>query len=330
MTHPGLDRFLVSRRAVLLGSAATAMIAFPSRAQQPGRIYRLGFVVQASRRRLEALFEELRRHGFVEGENLSVDTRGFGLAVDELEAAAGEVAKAGPDAIFSGGAAASRAAQSATATIPIVAASGDMIRDRLVPSLAHPGGNVTGVSIFSPELDGKRLELLMEIVPGMHHIGALVDPKTTASDQLQALIAAARSRGVELSINDAETQQQIAPAIEAARAAGAQALDVLASPLFNANRALLIERIAAARLPAMYEWPEYGADGALIAYGPRQIWMFQELARLLVKVMTGTKPADLPVEQPTRFELVVNLKTAKALGLTIPQTILALADEVIE
>jgi putative tryptophan/tyrosine transport system substrate-binding protein len=205
-----------------------------------------------------------------------------------------------------------------------------MIRDRLVFSLSHPGGNTTGVSIFAPELDGKRLELLTEIVPGIHYIAALVDPKTTASDQLEALITAARSRGVELSIHNAETQQQIAPAIEAARAARAQALEVLSSALFNADRALIIEHTAAARLPAMYQWPEYGTDGALIAYGPRQTWIRRESARLLVKVLMGTKPADLPVEQPTKFELVINLKTAKALGLTVPPSILARADEVIE
>ena len=330
MTLPISGSVLFSRRVVLLGGAATAMIAPLSWAQQPGRIYRLGVVVQPPRRRFEALFDELRRDGFVEGENLSVDPRGFGLAVDELETAAVEAAKAGPDAIYAGGAVAGRAAERATATIPIVATSDDMIRDHLVPSLAHPGGNLTGVSIFAPELDGKRLELLMEIVPGIRRIAALVDPKTTASDQQEVLIEAARSRGVELSIHSAETQQQIAPAIEAARAAGAQALEVLSSAFFNANRSLIIERIAAARLPAMYQWPEYAADGALIAYGSRQTSMYRQAGRLLAKVMTGTKPADLPVEQPTRFELVVNLNTAKALGLTIPQTILALADEVIE
>jgi putative tryptophan/tyrosine transport system substrate-binding protein len=330
MILPISGSVLFSRRALLLGGAATAMIAPPSWAQQPGRIYRLGVVVQPPRRRFEALFDELRQHGFVEGGNLSVDPRGFGLAVDELEAAAVDVAKAGPDAIYAGGAAAGRAAQRATTTIPIVATSDDMIRDRLVPSLAHPGGNTTGISIFAPELDGKRLELLMEIVPGIRRIAALADPETTASDQLGALLEAARSRGIELSIHNAETQQQIAAAIEAARAEGAQAVSVLSSALFNANRAPIIERIAAARLPAMYQWPEYGADGALIAYGPRQTWMYQESARVLTKVMTGTKPADLPVQQPTTFELVVNLKTAKVLGLTTPQTILALADEVIE
>jgi putative ABC transport system substrate-binding protein len=318
-----------SRRAVFAGGAAL-IACRPASAQEAGRIYRLGFVVQPARPQFAVLFDELRGRGFVEGSNLSIDPRGFGLAVEELEAAAVEVAKAGPDAIYCGGAAAGRAAQRATTAIPIVSTSDDMVREGLVPSLAHPGGNITGVSILATELDGKRLELLAEIVPGIRHMAALVDSKTTASDQLQMLIEAAHSRGAELSVQHADTQQKIAPAIEAARAAGAQALNVLASALFNANRALIIDRIAFTRLPAMYQWPEYCADGALVAYGSRLASLYRQAAGLLVKVMTGTKPADIPVEQPTKFELAVNLKTAKALGLTVPQSILARADEVIE
>jgi putative tryptophan/tyrosine transport system substrate-binding protein len=325
----GISRGILSRRAVLLGTTA-AIGAPPAWGQQARQVYRLGFVVQPPHRRFEALFHELTRHGFTEGENLLVDPRGFDLATDELEAAAVAVAKAGPDAIYAGGDAAGRAAQRATAIIPIVVAADDMIRAHLVPSLAHPGGNITGISILATELDGKRLELLMEIVPGIRHIGALVDPETTSSDQLEELVGAARSRRIELSIHDAKTLNQIAPAIEAAKMSGAQAINVLASALFNAKRALIIEQIAAARLPAMYQWPEYGADGALIAYGSRITSMYRQAAHLLVKVMTGTKPADIPVEQPTRFELVINLKTAAALGLAIPHTVLALADEVIE
>jgi putative ABC transport system substrate-binding protein len=277
--------------------------------QHAGRIYRLGFVVQPPHRQFEALFDELTRRGFIEGENLLVDPRGFGLAVNELEVAAVAVVNASPDVIYAGGDAAGRAAQRATATIPIVVLSDDVIRAHLVPSLARPGGNITGISILATELDGKRLELLMEIVPGIRRISALVDPKTTDSEQLEDLVGAARSRGIALSIHNAETLQQIAPAITVAKASGAQAINVLASALFNANRVLIIERIAAARLPAMYQWPEYGAEGALIAYGPRITSMYRQAAQLLVKVMTGIKPGDIPVEQPTRFELMVNLKT---------------------
>jgi len=256
--------------------------------------------------------------------------RAFGLAVDELEAAAVTIVKTNPDGIYAGGDAAGPAAQRATAKIPIEVASDDILRAHLVPSLAHPEGNITGISIFATELDGKRLELLTEIVPGTRRIGALVDPTTTPSDQLEELIGAARSRGIELSVHNAEILQRITPAIEAAKTSGAQAINVLASALFNTNRGLIIERVAAARLPAIYQWPEYGADGALIAYGPRITSMYRQAARLLVKVMTGTKPADIPVEQPTTFELVVNLRTASALGLAIPHSVLALADQIVE
>jgi putative tryptophan/tyrosine transport system substrate-binding protein len=318
------------RRTMLLATAAAATTATVAWGQDAARIYRLGFVVQPPHRQFEALFDELARHGFIEGENLLIDPRGFGLAVDELEAAAVAIVKTNPDGIYAGGDAAGRAAQRATATIPIVVSSDDILRAHLVPSLAHPKGNITGLSIFATELDGKRLELLTEIVPGIRRIGALVDPTTTPSDQLEELIGAARSRGIELSAHNAEILQQITPAIEAAKTSGAQAINVLASALFNANRGLIIERIAAARLPAMYQWPEYGADGALIAYGPRITSMYRQAAHLLVKVMTGIKPADIPVEQPTTFELVVNLRTASALGLAIPHSVLALADQVVE
>jgi putative ABC transport system substrate-binding protein len=240
------------------------------------------------------------------------------------------VAKAGPDAIYCGGDAAGRAAQRATVEIPIVVIADDIMRSHLVSSLARPGGNVTGLSILATELDGKRLQLLTETVPGARTIAALVDPNTNGPDQVQALIEEARSRDIKQSIHYAAAVQQIVPAIEAARAADAQALDVLASAFFNANRELIIEYIARARMPAIYQFPEYCAQGALVAYGSRLSSLYRDAARLLVKVMTGTKPSEIPVEQPTKIELAVNLRTTQALGLTIPPAILDLADEVIE
>ena len=214
--------------------------------------------------------------------------------------------------------------------IPIVVIADDIMRSHLVSSLARPGGNVTGLSILATELDGKRLQLLTETVPGARTIAALVDPNTNGPDQVQALIEEARSRDIKQSIHYAAAVQQIVPAIEAARAADAQALDVLASAFFNANRELIIEYIARARMPAIYQFPEYCAQGALVAYGSRLSSLYRDAARLLVKVMTGTKPSEIPVEQPTKIELAVNLRTAQALGLTIPPAILDLADEVIE
>ena len=196
--------------------------------------------------------------------------------------------------------------------------------------MAHPGGNTTGISILATELDGKRQELLIELLPGARHIAALADFNTTASRQLQALQDTARARGVELSIHQIAKLEEISSAIDAAKAADASGLNVLASPLLFAQRQLIIERTVALRFPAMYQWPETAEEG-LVGYGPRIVQLFRDvLSRQLIKLLQGAKPADIPVEQPTKFELVINLKAAKALGLTIPPLVLARADEVIE
>jgi putative ABC transport system substrate-binding protein len=205
-----------------------------------------------------------------------------------------------------------------------------MVASGLVPSLARPGGNLTGISILATELDGKRQEILMELVPASRRMAALVDPSVTAPPQLETLRNAAAMRGVELSIYPVRGPDEIAATIERAQTAGATALNVLASPILNANRKIILDRSVALRLPAIYQWPETAEEGGLIAYGPPITKVFRRLSDQLVTLLRGAKPADLPVEQPTEFELVVNLKTAKALGLRIPQTILARADEVIE
>jgi len=185
--------------------------------------------------------------------------------------------------------------------------------------------------MLATELDGKRQEILIEMVLGARRIAALADSNTTAPRQLQALQDGARAQGGELSIHQVATPEEITGAIDAAKAEGAAALNVLASPLFFGQRRLIIERAAALRLPAIYSVPEIAEEGGLAAYGPRLVQLNRDIvSRQLVALLRGTKPADLPVEQPTIFALVINLKTAKALGLTIPQSILALADEVIE
>jgi putative tryptophan/tyrosine transport system substrate-binding protein len=198
-------------------------------------------------------------------------------------------------------------------------------------SLARPGGNTTGVSVLAPELDGKRQEILMEVVPGARRIAVLAEPNVTQPADLQALQNATRARGVEVAVFfSAGAPELIAPTMDKAKEWGATALNVLSAPLFSINRRLVIERAAALGLPAIYEWAEMAEEGGLIAYGPRLTLIYRQLARLIVKVLRGIKPEDLPVEQPTKFELVVNLKTAKALGLTIPQSLLLRADKVIE
>ena len=320
---------LLSRRAVLVGSVA-GLVSPIAKAQQANRIYRVGFVVQPPKSRFEALFDQLRSYGFVEGKNLSIDPQGFGIPADRLNAVAAHVAAAAPDAIYAGGDEAGRAARRATTSIPVVVLADDMVRAGLVETLAHPGGNVTGVSILATELDSKRLQILLELLPGTNRIGALIDPKTTAADQIERLVAAGRALSVELSIFRAAVSEEIGPAIEAAVKGRVQALNVLASAFFNANRAMILKQVAEARLPAMYQWPDYGAEGALVCYGPRLEDLYRQAAGVLRKVLSGTRPADIPVEQPTKIELVLNTNTAKALGLAVPQSLLARADEVIE
>ena len=205
-----------------------------------------------------------------------------------------------------------------------------MVAEGLVRSLAHPGGNTTGVSAFGNELDGKRLEILMELAPDARRIAILADPKVTQPADLQALQNGTRARGVELVIFTAGVPEQIAPAMDKAKASGATALNVLSSALFSFNRRIVMERAAALGLPAIYEWPEMAEEGGLIAYGPRLTPIYRQVARVVVKVLRGAKPEDLAVEQPTNFELVINLTTAKALGLTIPESFLVRADKVIE
>jgi len=319
---------------VLIGSAAAVSLSVApvGRAQQPGRIYKLGVIAGPARQvpRIVAFFDELKGLGFLEGHNLQVVAGGFGLRVDQFTQAAAAVAKSAPDVILCTQDPAVRAMQEATQTIPIVGLSVDMVAAGLVRSLARPGGNTTGVSTLASELNGKRQEILMEAVPGARRIAILADPLITEPAHLQALQNAARARGVEVAVFTAGAPEQIAPTMDKAKEWGATALNVLSAPLFSINRRLVIERAAALGLPAIYEWAEMADEGGLIAYGARLTLIYGQMARLIVKVLRGMKPEDLPVEQPTKFDLVVNLKTAKALGLTIPESFLARADKVID
>ena len=321
---------MIDRRK-LIALLGGAILAWPLavRGQEPGRTYRIGaLTLPRNAPNQVAFYDELSRLGFVEGQNLKLDEHGYGLRPEQFAQHAAELVAANVDVIVCGGGAAVRAAQQATATIPILGVADDMVGEGLVRSLAHPDGNTTGVSILATELDGKRQELLIELIPGTRHIAALA---ATAPKALQALQDAARAKGVELVIHNVGTPEEIAPAIDAAKASGAAGLNVLPSPLLFGNRRIIFERVAALGLPAMYQWPEMSQEGGVVAYGPSIVQIYRQLmSRLLVQLLRGTKPADLPVQQPTTFELVVNLKTAKGIGLTIPESFLARADEVIE
>jgi putative ABC transport system substrate-binding protein len=325
----------VRRRELVLacGSLIAAIPAMPGWAQETGRIYRIGSLFAAPRDAPHhlALFAELRRAGFVEGQNLSVDWAGYGLRVEQFGVHAAELVRDGVDLIEAGGDGAVRAAQQATAEIPILALADDMVGQGFVRSLAKPSGNTTGVTILASQLDGKRQAMLIEALPGIRHLAALADSTITTDAPLQGLREAARSQGVELAVYSVGRPEDIPAALEAARASGAQALNVLASALFYNNRPILFEGVAALRLPTMYQWPEMARQGGFIGYGPSILQLYRDVqSRQLLSLLRGAKPADLPVEQPTKFELVINLKTAKMLGVTVPPILLAQADEFIE
>jgi putative ABC transport system substrate-binding protein len=204
----------------------------------------------------------------------------------------------------------------------------DMIGSALAASMARPGGNTTGVSILASELDVKRLEILREFVPQARRIAVLADP-TTISTWAQ-LMSAARELGVELVRFEAQSPEEIGRALDAIARTQIEAVNVLASPLLQGARFQIIDRVRDRRLPTIYQWPETAEEGGLLAYGPRILLCYRHVVSLVDKILRGAKPADLPIEQPTKFELVVNLKTASALGMTISPTLLLRADEVIE
>jgi putative tryptophan/tyrosine transport system substrate-binding protein len=314
---------------VILGAAVMWPLA-EAWTQEVGRRYRLGILVQSPRNAAHwvAFFDELRKSGFVEGGNLSV-VDGFNAPLDRAEMIAKTIVNALPDAIMTAGVF-TRVIQRETQAIPIVTVSDDLLAEHAVASLAHPGANTTGISIFATELDGKRQEILLEAVPRARRIAILADPGVTARRQLERLTNAARARGISVSVHQASSAEDIVPAMDAALAAGAEALNVLASALLNLHRGKTIMHAAKIRLAAIYQWPEAAEEGGLIAYGPRFVTLYRQHALQAVKVLKGTKPGDIPVEQPTHFELVINVKTTKALSLTIPPSLLARADEVIE
>lgn len=321
------------KRRDFITLVAGAIVERPiaSMAQEAGRTYRFGILepfsdTPVSVRRID----ELRRRGFIEGQNLIIHRRGFGLHGDLISQFAAELVKAPVDVIEAAGSVATRAAQQATKTIPIIGVSDDMVGEGLVDLLSRPNGNTTGVSILATELDGKRQELLIEAVPGLRCMAALADSNATTEAKLGALQEAARSRNIELSIHRVAKDEEIAAAIDAAQASGATALNVLASPMLFANGRLIMDRVATLRLPAIYQWAEMAEANGFAAYGPRITQIPEITIRQAAMLFRGARIADIPVEQPTKFELVINLKTANALAVTVPPTLLARADKVIE
>jgi putative ABC transport system substrate-binding protein len=279
--------------------------------------------------RMEAFRRGLSESGFVEGRNVAIELRFARAGLQQLPELAADLVRLKVDVILAPGDLAPRVAQQASETIPIVAFSDDILGAGLILSLSRPGGNMTGLTILSPELSAKRLEVLREIVPGVSRVAALWDP-TTGKSQVQLTEEAARALDIKLQILEVRRPADLADAFLAARQERAEALNVFSSPFLASLYRNIIELAAEHRLPAIYQWKEHAQAGGLVSYGPSLAEMWRQAATIVAKVLKGGKPADLPVEQPTRFELVLNAKTAKSLNLAISTSTLLRADEVIE
>lgn len=321
------------RDFMTLAGGAVAALPLAALAQKAGRIYRLGCLSpHPSDIPFNVLFfDKLRRAGFIEDLNLTIDYRAFAPHIDLISQHAEELVIAQPDVIYAAGNEAVAAVQQATKSIPIVGITGDMVGEGLVKSFARPNGNITGISIFAPELDGMRQDILIEAVPGIRRMAALADTSLLTNEaKARALQEAARARNVELSIYRVARAEEIAATIDKAQASGATALNVLGSGMLDGNTPLIMERVAALRLPAIYMWAYWAEKGGFIGYGPSSDDLADLTARFAASLLRGTMTADLPVEQPTKFELAINLKTAKAMGVTVPSALLLRADKLIE
>ena len=324
------------RRELMLLLAGAITAARPLRAQQKA-VPVIGVLGLTSpgpyASQMAAFHQGLSETGYIEGQSVAIEYRWAEGHYDRLPALFADLVARKVDAIVAGGGSTGAlAAKSVTSTIPIVfVVGGDPVEFGLVDSLARPGGNLTGVSIMVGELMPKRLELLCELVPQAGVIALLVNPNNeAAATQIRDMQGAARAKGVQLQILKAGTEGDFETAFVSLVQLNAGALVVGADPLFNGRREELVALASRHAIPAIYEFRDFATSGGLISYGPSLTGMYRQVGIYVGKILKGTKPADLPVQQPTTFELVINLKTAKALGLTVPQSILARADEVIE
>jgi putative ABC transport system substrate-binding protein len=324
--------------AVVLALSLT-LEPFAAEAQQPPRVARVGWMSLATPTapalNFDVFRQGLRDLGYVEGQNLILEPRYTGGKNDLLPGLIADLERVGVDVIVAGPFAALRVAKQTTTRIPIVMTpSADPVVAGLVQSLARPGGNVTGITEMAPQLTPKRLELLKEIVPALSRVAILWQPGSLSDEafkqMLQETQVTARSLGVQLQVVEAKEVADFDAAFSAMVKERAEAVIVLVNPMFNVQRLHIIERAANHRLPAIYEWKEFVDSGGLISHGADVQDIYRRAAGLVNKILKGAKPADLPVEGPTRFDLAVNLKAAKALGLTIPQSVLGRADQVIE
>jgi ABC-type uncharacterized transport system substrate-binding protein len=326
-------------RKKVIGFTLSAMLFALSvsvEAQQPKKVPRIGFLNPISpstiSARVEAFRQGLRELGYVEGKNIVIEWRSAEGKSDRLPALAAELVRLKVDVIVTHGTTATRPAKQATLTIPIVMGhDDDPVGSGFVASLARPGGNITGLATLAPEISGKQVELLKEIVPRLSRLAVIGTATRPGNPQaLREINLAADAVGVQLQFLEIQAPKDIEIAFRAASKGRAEALLVLASPLFVLHRTQLTDLALKNRLPAIYDRREFVDDGGLMSYGTNFADMSRRAATYVDKILKGAKPADLPVQQPMKFELVINLKTAKQIGLTIPPNVLARADKVIK
>jgi len=326
------------RRYFLTAAGALVAASLTAEAQAPVKIARIGFIDPGlpDASLFDAFRQGLRDLGYVEGRNILIEFRTAQGKPERFPALAADLVALKVDVIVTGaGTLAARAAQHASSTLPIVAvAVGDPVTSTLVSSLARPGGNVTGLSVLTPELVGKCLEQLKLAVSSISRVAFLLQPgavpERTQMDILREAEVAARALGMHLQVVEARGAEDFDRAFSNMISGRADAMFVLSTPVFSAERRRLVELAAKNRFPAVYSYRVYVDAGGLMSYGPNLVDLSRRAAMYVHKILKGAKPGDLPVEQPTKFELVINLKTAKNLGLTIPQSMIARADDVIQ
>jgi putative ABC transport system substrate-binding protein len=322
------------KRRSFLASLGSGLLFAPlaAEAQQPPKMSRVGVLwpvgVAPRPPRLDAFREGLRQAGYVEGQNLAIDLR-YAERGDRFVALAVDLVRLNVSVLVTFGDYAPGVVQGKTTTIPIVVLTDDTLEAGLVPSLARPGGNITGVTLVAAALNAKRLELLKQMSPKVSRVATLWD-LTTSVLQLKPMQLAAQALAVQLQVLEVRGSGDLDGAFQAAKRGRAEALNVMSSPLLASLSKTIANLAAKYQLPTVYQWREAAESGGLLSYGPSLPGTWQQTALLVGKILNGAKPADLPVEQPSHFELVINLRTAKALGLAIPPSLLQRADRVIE
>lgn len=321
------------KRRDFIGGIALSTIAAPSLLRAQRAVPTIGVLWPGSEPppppRMESFRLALRQLGFLEGQNLAIELRYSRGGLQQLPELVAELAQLKIDVFVAFGDFAPKLVQQATTQTPIVAMSDDIVGSRLVSSLSRPERNITGLTLMSPELSAKRLEVLQEMKPSIKRVTALWDP-TTGASQVTYTEQAAKSLNIDLRVREIRARDDVAAAYQGARDDGADAINIFASPFLSALYREMIELSEQYRFPAIYQWKEHVEAGGLISLGPNLASLWRQAGTIVAKVLRGATPADIPIEQPTKFELAVNARTAKGLAIQLPPTILVRADDLFE